>query len=197
MTCRTSTATPKFPTRSLRRSDLMQVTATTRRILGIDPGSRTTGFGLVRFDRDRPSLEEAGTVRTADGDFNDRLREIHSAVDALVERLQPDIVAVEQVFVSRNAASALKLGAARSAAICATFRHDVVLAEYAPRAIKLAVTGTGAASKEQVQHMIRVLLGVQAPLQADAADALAVAICHGHSVTVNTRLGEALARRRR
>ena len=100
------------------------------------------------------------------------------------------------MFVSRNVASALKLGAARSAAICASFTRQLPLAEYTPREVKQAVTGSGAASKEQVQHMMRMLLSVREPLQADAADALAVALCHGNSSRLQSRLAVATGARR-
>lgn len=138
---------------------------------------------------------EAGVIRTSHDEFNQRLKEIHDGVAMLVDRLQPDAVAVEQVFVSRNASSALKLGAARSAAICATFARAPTLAEYAPRAIKQAVTGTGSATKEQVQHMVRALMGIDQPLAIDASDALAVAVCHGNSQHLQERLNRMAVRR--
>lgn len=162
---------------------------TARRILGIDPGSRVTGFGVVDFDRDTPVLVEAGVIRTGDGEFNERLKVIFDEVSALVMRFEPHCVAVEQVFVHKNAGSALKLGAARSAAICATFAHTPALAEYSPREIKQAVTGTGAATKEQVQHMMKIILSIPGKLQSDAADALAVAVCHGNSLRLESRIG--------
>lgn len=166
-----------------------------KRILGIDPGSRVTGFGVVDFERDTPTLVEAGVIRTGDGEFNDRLKVIYDEVGALVARFAPDCVAVEQVFVHKNAGSALKLGAARSAAICATFTTAPALAEYSPREIKQAVTGTGAATKDQVQHMMKIILRIPGKLPSDAADALAVAVCHGNSLLLESRLG-ALAGRR-
>lgn len=153
-----------------------------------------TGFGCVDFDRDRASYVDAGVIRTTGDDFNERLNEIFSGVHQLVDRLAPDAVAIEQVFVARNASSALKLGAARAAAICATFARAPELAEYAPRAIKQAVTGTGAATKEQVSHMVRALLGLKIDLTADASDALAVAICHGNSMQLQSKLARMGAR---
>lgn len=149
----------------------------------------------MRFERDKPEFIDAGVIRTSHDDFNQRLREIHQGVADLVDRLQPDTVAVEQVFVSRNASSALKLGAARAAAICATFVNAPTLAEYAPRAIKQAVTGTGSATKDQVQHMVRALLALKQPLVSDASDALAVAICHGNSQHLRNRLNRMAVRR--
>lgn len=161
------------------------------RILGIDPGSRLTGFGVIDFARDRARYVEAGVIKTGGGEMPARLEIIFDAVRELITRLEPDTLAVEQVFVSKNAGSALKLGAARSAAICASFGANLTLAEYTPREIKRAVTGTGAADKTQVQQMMRMLLALDALPQADAADALAVALCHANA----SRLGNTLAAR--
>jgi len=150
------------------------------RILGIDPGSRQTGFGVVDFVGDRAGYVASGVVSSTDGGFPARLRQIFVSVGEIVADYSPDIVAVESVFMHRNAGSALKLGQARSAALCATFSHDVEVFEYAPREIKQAIVGTGSASKTQVQHMIVSLLDLDAAPAADAADALAAALCHGH-----------------
>lgn len=164
-----------------------------RRILGIDPGSRVTGFGVLDFVGDKPSYVTSGTVSSRDGAFPDRLKQIFDSVSAIVTEFRPDIVAVETVFMARNAGSALKLGQARSAAICATFALDVEVVEYAPREIKQALVGTGAASKQQVQHMVVSLLQLTATPSADAADALAAAICHGHRRALQARLGNQAA----
>ena len=126
------------------------------RILGIDPGSRQTGFGVVDFAGDTPEYVASGTIRSRDGAFSDRLKSIFSSVGEIVAAHRPDAVAIESVFMARNAGSALKLGHARSAAMCATFAYDVDVFEYAPREIKLAIVGTGSATKEQVQHMVAV-----------------------------------------
>ncbi|MEM7764206.1 MAG: crossover junction endodeoxyribonuclease RuvC [Pseudomonadota bacterium] len=164
------------------------------RIMGIDPGSRVTGFGVIDAVGSDFQFVAAGCIRCGDGEFNDRLRRIYEQTGALLREWQPQQMAVEQVFVSQNAGSALKLGAARSAAICAGFEwQQVTLAEYAPRQIKQAVTGTGGADKAQVQHMIKALLKITGDLQADAADALAVAVCHGNSQRLNRRLAKAMA----
>jgi crossover junction endodeoxyribonuclease RuvC len=128
-----------------------------------------------------------GTVRTS-GDHTSRLREIFEAFDALVKEYCPDEIAIERVFVSRNVDSALKLGQARAAALCGTFACSAGVHEYSPRHIKKAVVGTGGAAKEQVQQMIGILLGIRGSLQADAADALAVAMCHAHSRETNAVL---------
>jgi len=159
-----------------------------RRILGIDPGSRITGFGVVDFSGDNPTYVASGTVSSSDGEFPDRLRQIFTSVGEIVTEYRPDVVAIESVFMHRNAGSALKLGHARSAALCATFEHDVEVVEYAPREIKQAIVGTGAASKEQVQHMVIALLSLEATPALDASDALAAALCHGHQRRVRARL---------
>ena len=161
-----------------------------RRILGIDPGSRLTGFGVLDFAGDRPTYVASGTVRTPEGSFPDRLKRIFVSVGEIVEKYRPDIVAIESVFMARNAGSALKLGHARSAALCATFAFDVEVFEYAPREIKQAIVGNGSASKEQVQHMIVSLLQLDGAPSSDAADALAAAICHGHQRTLISRLNK-------
>jgi crossover junction endodeoxyribonuclease RuvC len=161
-----------------------------QRILGIDPGSRITGFGILDFEGDKPVYVTSGTVKSQDGSFADRLKRIYLSIGEIVAEYQPDIVAVETVFMARNAGSALKLGQARSAALCATFAYELEVHEYAPREIKQAVVGTGAATKEQVQHMIVAMLQLNATPSADAADALATAICHGHQRALQKRLGD-------
>lgn len=163
------------------------------RILGIDPGSIITGYGIIDMDGNQPRFVDAGCIRSGKGDFPARLRVIHNEIASLVEQQSPDEVAVEQVFVSRNADSALKLGQARAAAICGTFARDneyadLALFEYAAREIKKAVVGKGGADKEQVQHMVRVLLSLRENPQADAADALAVALCHGFNRIARQRI---------
>jgi crossover junction endodeoxyribonuclease RuvC len=160
------------------------------RILGIDPGSRLTGFGVLDFVGSTASYVASGTVRSLHGDFPGRLRQIYVSLAAIVDDYRPDLVAIESVFMHKNAGSALKLGQARSAALCATFRHDLEIHEYAPREIKLAVVGSGSASKEQVQHMVTSLLGLTAAPAADASDALAAALCHGHQRRIKRQLGE-------
>lgn len=159
-----------------------------KRILGIDPGSRFTGFGVLDIDADRPRYVASGTISSPDGTFPDRLRKIFHAVSEIAEAYQPDIVAIESVFMAKNAGSALKLGHARSAALCATFAFDVEVFEYSPREIKQAIVGTGSASKEQVQHMVVSLLQLDGSPAADAADALAAALCHAHQRRVRARL---------
>jgi crossover junction endodeoxyribonuclease RuvC len=161
--------------------------------LGIDPGSRITGFGVLDFDNDRAYYVASGSVRSIDGDFSARLRLIFRSVAEIVAEYRPDAVVIESIFVHRSAMSALKLGQARSAALCATFGLDIAVFEYAPREIKQAVVGSGAATKAQVQHMVVSLLQLQGDPSPDAADALAAALCHGHQRRLHTRLAGAAA----
>lgn len=160
-----------------------------KRILGIDPGSRVTGFGILDFHGDTPSYVASGTVKSVDGGFADRLRQIFGAVNDIVVQYRPDVVVIESVFMHKNAGSALKLGQARAAALCATFGHTNEVFEYAPREIKQAVVGTGAASKAQVQHMIVSILQLGGTPAPDAADALAAALCHGNQRRLQVKLG--------
>ncbi len=150
------------------------------RILGLDPGSLRTGFGIIDCERGEMRIVTQGCIATAGGPLADRLRIIHAKVVELIATHRPQEIAVERVFLSKNADSALKLGQARGAALAAV-PATLGVHEYAPRAIKLAVVGVGGAEKAQVQHMVRHLLAIEMKLAADAADALAVAICHAHS----------------
>lgn len=154
------------------------------RVLGIDPGSRATGWGIIDGDGRHSVHVASGVLRVGDGELGPRLRAIYDGIAALIAEHAPQEVAVERVFVARNADSALKLGQARGAAICAALAGGLPLAEYAPREVKLAVVGTGSASKEQVQHMMRMLMKLATLPPTDAADALAVALCHAHSRTL-------------
>ena len=161
------------------------------RILGIDPGSQVTGYGIVDAGAAQASAVTWGSVRTS-GDHANRLRVIYEALGRIVLEYQPVEIAIESVFLNRNADSALKLGQARAAALCGTFAVAAEVHEYTPRHIKKAVVGTGAAEKAQVQQMIGMLLGIREPIQSDAADALAVAMCHAHSRGANAMLKAAL-----
>jgi crossover junction endodeoxyribonuclease RuvC len=152
------------------------------RILGIDPGSQITGFGIVDVAGGRAAAVEWGGIRTG-GEHSERLRNIFVAVGRIVREYKPAEIAIERVFLHRNADSALKLGQARAAAICATFEADVPIYEYSARHIKQAVVGRGGAEKEQVQRMVQMILGVRDAIAPDAADALAAAICHAHERT--------------
>lgn len=164
-----------------------------QRILGIDPGSRLTGFGVLDCQGDRASYVASGSVNSVDGEFPERLKMIFRSVSEIVAEFRPDVVAVESVFMHKNAGSALKLGHARSAAICATFELDVAVFEYAPREIKQAIVGTGAATKEQVQHMIKQMLQLDGDPSPDAADALAAALCHANHRRLDKALSTATA----
>jgi crossover junction endodeoxyribonuclease RuvC len=150
------------------------------RVLGLDPGSRRTGFGVIECRGSELVALAHGCVNVSAAAPPARLRLIFEALQGLLSQHQPAEVAVERVFVSRNVDSALKLGQARGAALCA-IPEGVPVFEYAPRAIKLAVVGSGAAEKFQVAHMIRALLALTERPGADAADALAVAVCHAHT----------------
>lgn len=153
---------------------------TDQRILGIDPGSRATGFGLIDLISGQVKYLTSGIIKSTKGDFTDRLKVINQSVYKLIKEYNPDIMVIESVFVHKNPSSALKLGHARAAALCATFDFDVTVFEYAPREIKKAVVGTGAASKEQVQHMVVSLLKLDGIPAEDAADALAAALCYSN-----------------
>ncbi len=151
------------------------------RILGLDPGSQRTGYAIIETEATRVAYVVSGAIRTHGESLAERLREIFTGVEALAGEFRPDEVAIERVFMHRNADSALKLGQARGAALSATFAMRPRVFEYAPREVKLAVVGTGGAQKEQVQLMVKRLLNIAGPLTEDAADALAIALCHAHS----------------
>jgi crossover junction endodeoxyribonuclease RuvC len=148
------------------------------RILGLDPGSRITGYGVVDAGREGVRYVASGCIRVGNGDMAGRLLEIHRHVTELVVAYAPGEIAVERVFMHRNPDSALKLGQARGAALCGACHAGAPVFEYAPRAVKQTVTGTGGAEKSQVMHMVKALLALDGKLGADAADALAIAVCH-------------------
>ena len=150
------------------------------RILGLDPGSLRTGYGVIDCAAGTLTIVAQGCIATSGGPLADRLRVIHAKVTELIGLHRPQEVAVERVFLSKNADSALKLGQARGAALAAV-PASLGVHEYAPRAIKLAVVGVGGAEKAQVAHMVKQLLALEMKLGADAADALAVAICHANT----------------
>ena len=156
------------------------------RILGLDPGSQRTGYAVIEVNESRTAYLVSGAIKTRGDCLATRLQEIFAGVDQLTTEFRPDEVAIERVFMHRNADSALKLGQARGAALSGTFAVRPRVFEYAPREVKLAVVGTGGAQKEQVQLMVRRLLQLAGPLGEDAADALAIALCHAHSRKVRT-----------
>ena len=150
-------------------------------ILGVDPGSRITGYGLIKVEKTQVSYVASGCIRMPTDDLPVRLLTIYQNIGELIRQYAPSQAAIEQVFVGKSVSSALKLGHARGAAILAIAEAGLPLGEYAPRTIKQAVAGTGAADKEQVQAMVVRLLGLNRTPSADAADALAVALCHSYS----------------
>ncbi|MFV0542509.1 MAG: crossover junction endodeoxyribonuclease RuvC [Marinicella pacifica] len=151
------------------------------RILGIDPGSRYTGIGIIDARQQQLSYVHHETIRCGNGDFPERLGIIFRGINEIIRQYNPHEMAIETVFMAKNAQSAIKLGQARGAAICATQAQSVKVHEYAPKAIKQAVVGKGAAAKTQVQYMVGLLLNLQDKIQEDAADGLAVAICHANN----------------
>ncbi|MCB5161901.1 crossover junction endodeoxyribonuclease RuvC [Marinomonas algarum] len=153
------------------------------RILAIDPGSRVTGFGIIDVANGRSVYVGSGCIRLPDQDLSVRLKHIFNNVSALLEEYQPNEFAIEEVFLAKNANSALKLGQARGAAIVAASLQDLYVHEYAARRVKQSVVGNGNADKTQVQMMIQLLLSLNAKPQADAADALAIALCHANTRT--------------
>lgn len=178
------------------RPDAAETTAPTPavrcRILGLDPGSQRTGYGFVACDGPDYVHIIHGHIDVARLDMAARMRRIYEALSELIAIHQPDEVAIERVFLSRNVDSALKLGQARGAAMAAVTLGTAVY-EYAPREIKLAVVGFGGAEKTQVAHMISRLLHLKGDVQADAADALAVALCHAHARRLRQLTAQALA----
>lgn len=152
-------------------------------ILGIDPGSRFTGYGVIKQQGRTFTYLGSGCIKALSqgDDLGSRLQTIFTGVSEIILQFQPNMFAIEQVFMAKNPDSALKLGQARGAAIVAATNNDLVIAEYSARQIKQAVVGTGAADKSQVQHMVKSILQLPGTPQADAADALAVALCHANS----------------
>jgi len=155
------------------------------RIIGIDPGSRTTGYGLVESDRGVLKFVTCGVIRTTvNMPFSYRLNQIFLGINEVIQFHSPTAAAVEDVFLATNPRSALKLGQARGAAVVAAMQNNLEVADYSAKQIKLAVAGYGQAGKEQVQHMVRTLLGLNRSPSSDAADALAVAICHANQFRI-------------
>jgi crossover junction endodeoxyribonuclease RuvC len=149
-------------------------------ILGIDPGSRITGYGLIREEQRKIFYVDSGCIRTSQGELSQKLLQIFDGICQLMDEYTPDEVAIEQVFMYQNPSSALILGHARGAAMVAAASYRIRVKEYSAREIKQSVVGYGAAHKEQVKHMVVNLLMLNSPPQNDAADALALAICHSH-----------------
>jgi len=158
------------------------------RILGVDPGSRLTGVGIIEVQGDRVIPVYYDAIKAGSGEFTERLGIIFSGLQQLIREYQPDQAAIETVFVANNASAAIKLGQARGAAVCAAISCGLPVSEYSPRSIKQAIVGRGGADKGQVQHMVGLLLGIKGPIQNDAADALAAALCHQHTSQTLARM---------
>jgi crossover junction endodeoxyribonuclease RuvC len=151
------------------------------RIIGIDPGSRITGYGVIDADRGQLHFVACGVVKTTTQyAFSYRLNEIFDGINEVIQTHEPVVAAIEDVFLATNPRSALKLGHARGAAVVAAMQNGLTVFDYSPRVVKQAVVGYGQADKKQVQHMVGVLLGLSGSPSSDAADALAVAICHAN-----------------
>ncbi|EIC21967.1 crossover junction endodeoxyribonuclease RuvC [Thiorhodovibrio frisius] len=157
------------------------------RILGIDPGSRNTGFGVIDSDGRHSRCVASGCIRVGQFGWPQRLELIFDRVAALVAEHQPHELAVEQLIFARDPTAALKLGQARGAILCAGLKGGLNVHEYSAKSVKLAVVGTGGADKVQVQHMVKILLSLSALPGEDEADALAIALCHAHSMGIPAR----------
>jgi crossover junction endodeoxyribonuclease RuvC len=151
-------------------------------ILGIDPGSRVTGFGVIKVEGNKLYYIASGCIKMTNKEFPLRLQQIFHGIKEIIAIYKPQKTAIEEVFMHTNAKTALKLGQARGAAITALVTHDLPVAEYSARVIKKAVVGYGAATKLQIQNMVKNLFKLEGKIQEDAADALAVALCHAHTI---------------
>lgn len=151
-------------------------------ILGIDPGSRVTGYGVIWVQGQRQGVIDFGCIRTSGDQLAERLWQIQEKLCELIVSHQPNCASIEQIFIKNNPQAALKLGQARGAALAVLGQHRLAVAEYAPRQIKQACVGYGNAEKGQIQHMIKKLFNIQQAVAADAADALAIALCHANHV---------------
>lgn len=165
-------------------------------ILGIDPGSRKCGYGLISAVGTRVEYLTCGVIRVEHLEFPDRLQTIFDTLSQVIDEYHPQLAAIEEVFVGKSASSALKLGQARGAAMVACSSRKLEIASYATRKVKLAVVGNGNADKAQMQHMIKVLLKLSETPGEDAADALSVALCHAHTQHTLVRLAGVRSSRR-
>ena len=157
------------------------------KILGIDPGSCITGYGIITKNGNRLIHVDNGAIHTDRmGSFPFRLQKIYRSLTEIIEQYRPDVVSVENIFFATNPQSALKLGQARGAAIVAAVNAGLPVSEYSALQVKQAVVGHGRASKDQVQKMLKILLNLPEVAQEDASDALAVAVCHAHSAGINS-----------
>lgn len=161
-----------------------------QRILGVDPGSRATGYGVIEKTGSRVRFVACGVIRPRrETTLYNRLLLIHNGLSEVIEKYNPLVAAIEDVFVSINPKTAIKLGHARGVAVLAAMRHGLAVHDYTPRLVKQAVVGYGQADKVQVQQMVRVLLRLSSSPSQDAADALAVAICHANKDTAGACIG--------
>lgn len=165
-------------------------------ILGIDPGSRICGYGLVRSRGNSLEYIASGVIKMGALSFPERLDTIFTDISDIITEHAPDVVAVEAVFMGKNASSALKLGQARGAAIVACTQHQLPVAEYSARSVKQALVGKGQADKKQVQQMVKSVLGLSKVPAEDAADALAVAVCHANTENTLVRMAGVKSGRR-
>ena len=168
-------------------------------ILGIDPGSRITGYGLIENHANRLHYIDSGCLKIKGDNLAQKLGYIFQHLSEVISQHQPQQMSIESVFMHKNVDSALKLGQARGAAICAGYQAGLDVFEYAPREIKLAIVGKGGAQKEQVKHMVCHLLSLKQELQMDESDALAIALCHAQHQSMEDRTGipaKAFTRRR-
>jgi crossover junction endodeoxyribonuclease RuvC len=162
------------------------------RILGIDPGSRLTGYGVIESSSKGTRYIASGSIRIVAESFPLRLKQIYDGISEVISLYRPEEMAIEQVFMHKNADSALKLGQARGAAICATLSNDLPVYEYAARQVKQALVGKGNAEKAQVQHMVKILLNIKGEMQVDAGDALGICLCHSHHQQTIVRLNKGI-----
>jgi len=157
------------------------------RVLGIDPGSRSTGYGVIDTDGTRSVRIAGGCIRVNHLPWPQRLSRLFDGIAQVVAEYQPHEIAVEQLIFARDATAALKLGQARGAVLCAGLRENMPVHEYSPKSVKLAVVGTGGAEKSQIQHMVCLLLSLPETPSEDEADALALALCHAHAMGLPPR----------
>ncbi|MEM7506785.1 MAG: crossover junction endodeoxyribonuclease RuvC [Pseudomonadota bacterium] len=166
------------------------------RVIGFDPGLVNTGWGVVDIDGQRLGHVANGVCRSGSGSLAERLARLHDAIEVVILDTRPDAAAVEHTFVNKDAAGTLKLGQARAISLLVPARHGLTVAEYAPNAVKKAVVGVGHADKGQILHMVKLLLPGVEPAGPDAADALAIAICHGWQAGAEARQTRAMERAR-
>ena len=164
-------------------------------VLGIDPGSRVSGYGVIEVNGSKQVYLASGCIRTdTKASLAHKLEEIFSGINEIISQYNPSEFAIEKIFMARSAESALKLGHARGVAMLAGVTHGLTVSEYEARKVKQAVVGTGAATKDQVQHMVKILLNLSGKIQVDTSDALAVALSHAHNGAYNAKIAKALGR---